>query len=161
MDIFELLKQLNKIEPDKNYTLLSKEKILNIDKKNVEIFYVQLKPKPSVLLRIVYSLSFVFSVFIIIFGAILFFKSFTPNLEALNPQAIKAEADAIDFQIQLSKIIYNTPENNLSKTVLLQKIIKNESSTPKTEVTEVIEANTTTPTSTPITIEEVLDILSK
>jgi hypothetical protein len=158
MDIFELLKQLNKIEPDKNYTLLSKEKILNIDKKNVEIFYTQPKPKPSVLLRIVYSLSFVFSVFIIIFGAILFFKSFTPNLEALNPQAIKAEADAIDFQIQLSKIIYNTPENNLSKTVLLQKIIKNESSTPKTEV---IEANTTTPTSTPITIEEVLDILSK
>jgi hypothetical protein len=158
MDIFELLKQLNKIEPDKNYTLLSKDKILNIGKKNVEIFYTQPKPKLPVLLRIVYSLSFVFSIFIIIFGAILFFKSFTPNLEALNPQAIKAEADAIDFQIQLSKIIYNTPENNLSKTVLLQKIIKNETSTPKTEV---IEINTSTSTSTPITIEEVLDILSK
>jgi hypothetical protein len=156
MNIFELLKQLNKIKPDKNYVLMSKEKILKHQKQN-EVFEIKasLNP-PRLIFRLGYSLAITFSAFIIIFGAILFFKSFTPKLEALNPQAIKAEADAIDFQIQLSKIIYNAKENN-SKNTLLKKI----SATNTEESKTIIEASSTETSTNPVSVEDVLDILSK
>ena len=156
MNIFELLKQLNKIKPDKNYVLMSKEKILKHQEQN-EAFEIKTSLNPSRLIfRLGYSLAITFSAFIIIFGAILFFKSFTPKLEALNPQAIKAEADAIDFQIQLSKIIYNAKENN-SKNILLRKI----SATNTEESKTIIEASSTETSTNPVSIEDVLDILSK
>ena len=156
MNIFELLKQLNKIKPDKNYVLMSKEKILKHQEQN-EVFEIKASLNPSRLIfRLSYSLAITFSAFIIIFGAILFFKSFTPKLEALNPQAIKAEADAIDFQIQLSKIIYNAKENN-SKNTLLKKI----SATNTEESKTIIEASSTETSTNPVSVEDVLDILSK
>jgi hypothetical protein len=156
MNIFELLKQLNKIKPDKNYVLMSKEKILKHQEQN-EAFEIKASLNPSRLIfRLSYSLAITFSAFIIIFGAILFFKSFTPKLEALNPQAIKAEADAIDFQIQLSKIIYNAKENN-SKNILLKKITATNTEESKT----IIEASSTETSTNPVSVEDVLDILSK
>jgi len=156
MNIFELLKQLNKIKPDKNYVLMSKEKILKHQEQN-EVFEIKASLNPSRLIfRLSYSLAITFSAFIIIFGAILFFKSFTPKLEALNPQAIKAEADAIDFQIQLSKIIYNAKENN-SKNTLLKKITATNTEESKT----IIEASSTETSTNPVSVEDVLDILSK
>jgi len=156
MNIFELLKQLNKIKPNKNYVLMSKEKILKHKEQN-EAFEIKASLNPSrLILRLGYSFAITFSAFIIIFGVILFFKSFTPKLEALNPQTIKAEADAIDFQIQLSKIIYNAKENN-SKNTLLKKITATNTEKSKT----IIEANSTETPTNPVSIEDVLDILSK
>jgi hypothetical protein len=157
MNIFELLKQLNRIKPDKNYVLMSKEKILKQVRQN-EVFEIKTSLNPSrFIFRLGYSLAVTFSAFIIIFGTIVLFKSFAPRLEALNPQAIKAEADAIDFQIQLSKIIYNAKEN-VSKNILLKKI-----NSKNIEASNTIIENNYPQTSTEnqVSIEEVLDILSK
>jgi hypothetical protein len=157
MNIFELLKQLNRIKPDKNYVLMSKEKILKQVRQN-EVFEIKTSLNPSrFIFRLGYSLAVTFSAFIIIFGTIVLFKSFAPRLEALNPEAIKAEADAIDFQIQLSKIIYNAKEN-VSKNILLKKI-----NSKNIEASNTIIENDYPQTSTEnqVSVEEVLDILSK
>jgi hypothetical protein len=157
MNIFELLKQLNRIKPDKNYVLISKEKILKQVRQN-EVFEIKTSLNPSrFIFRLGYSLAVTFSAFIIIFGTIVLFKSFAPRLEALNPEAIKAEADAIDFQIQLSKIIYNAKEN-VSKNILLKKI-----NSKNIEASNTIIENDYPQTSTEnqVSVEEVLDILSK
>lgn len=161
MNIYELLKQLNKIEPDKNYSLISKNKILgeSLEQKNVFI-----KPvfKFGFLRQLTFSAVFGLALLFIILAMSSLFKNFYPNFSALNAGAIKAEADAIDFQIQLSKVVYNMPPKES-----LDKLISNVSKDIKKEQKETSFATSssisTSSTSTAVsfTPEEVLDYLSK
>ncbi|MCS6789289.1 MAG: hypothetical protein NZ484_01880 [Patescibacteria group bacterium] len=120
MEIFNLLKQLkNEIKPDKDYMLFSRQRI--ISEFNQEFFDVSKKIKITIK-EIIYSISFTFAMIFIIFGFFVVFKNLTPKLGVLNPEAIKAEADAIDFQIKISKLIYNMPEKS---NIILNSVAKN------------------------------------
>jgi hypothetical protein len=167
MNILELLKQLKKeIKPDENYVLSSRKQLL--DELNSPIF--SFRPKIKIL-QTIYSLALTFGVLIIILSAFVLFKNITPKFSVLNPEAIKAEADAIDFQIQLSKIIYNAPEKS---GLILNSALKQNLSVENKK--EIISASSTTSSSTlnsssseslnqnassQASIDDILDYLSK
>ncbi len=158
MNIYELLKQLNKIEPNKNYSLVSKNKILEGEKVAIRPFF-----KFSIARQFVFSAVFSLALLFIILGLSSLFKNFYPNFSALNLRAIRAEADAIDFQIQLSKIIYNTTQNESSLDKLINNKFTNNKEKPK-GINSAYDLNTsssTITTSTSFSAEEVLDYLSK
>lgn len=119
MDIFDLLKQLkNEIKPDKDFVLYSRRKLM-VDLSN-QSFFLQKRTR-SIFWQMIYSISFTAAIFVFIVGIFSMFKFITPKLGVLNPETIKAEADAIDFQIKISKLIYNTPE----KSNVVLKILNN------------------------------------
>lgn len=175
MKILELLKQLKKeIKPDPNYVLNSRNQLLN--ELNSPIFGFKTKIKIlQTIYSFVYSFVLTFGVLVFIISGFVLFKNIIPKFSVLNPEAIKAEADAIDFQIQLSKIIYNTPEKsslilnsalnkNLNQNLIVsknQKEIIFNSSTISSSTSSSSPESLNQNSSTAISIDEVLDYLSK
>lgn len=158
-DIFKLLKTLKGIEPNKNYTAISRQKIL--DEANKEKILVSEDKNKFSLIGIFRSFSLAFAVFIIMFGLFLIIQNITPKFGALNPSVIKAEADAIDFQIQLSKVIYNTPTPNSSKilnSILNKKPEQENKSTQSTTTSSTVESINNIEK---ITVDEALDYIAK
>jgi len=149
MNIYDFLKQLNKIEPDKNYSLISKSKILNEDKAPIFGF--------NVLKQITFSVAFSFVFIFIIFGISFLFGKLYPNFSALNPGSIKAEAEAIDFQIKLSKVIYETPQSSKNEVMnnLLKKSLQKENNNIISNSTTSLDATTL------VQVDEVLEYLAK
>jgi hypothetical protein len=149
MNIYDFLKQLNKIEPDKNYSLISKSKILNEDKAPIFGF--------NVLKQITFSVAFSFVFIFIIFGISFLFGKLYPNFSALNPGSIKAEAEAIDFQIKLSKVIYETPQSSKNEVInnLLKKSLQKENNNT------ISNSTTSLDTATSVQVDEVLEYLAK
>ncbi|MGC8775713.1 MAG: hypothetical protein ACP5QN_00110 [Minisyncoccia bacterium] len=161
MNILELLKQLKKdIKPDKNFALSLRAKLLT--ELNQPVFVWQ--PKKIKILQTIYSFGLTFAVLVIILFAFSLFHFLTPKLGALNPEAIKAEADAIDFQIQLSNLIYKAPDqSNIILNPSLNKDIKKELSTSKTQSSSSLsnENTSSSSSSTSLSVDEALDYLSK
>lgn len=163
-DLLKLLKKLKMIEPDKNYTVISRQKILDeANKEKVLVF--EAKNKFS-LMKVFRSFSLVFATFIIVLGLFLIIRDITPKFEVLNPSVIKAEADAIDFQIQLSKLIYSTPNSPKILNSILNKKSKTEDKITQSTTTTTTTANTSSiiESITPaekITVDEVLDYIAK
>lgn len=156
-DIFKLLKKLKGIEPDKNYTAISRQKILDeANKEKVLIFEAKNK---FGLMKVFRSFSLAFTTLIIILGLFLVIQNITPKFGALNPSVIKAEADAIDFQIQLSRVIYNTPNSSKILNSILNKKPEQEN--------KPIQSTTTSSTIESInniekiTVDEALDYIAK
>lgn len=149
MNIYDFLKQLNKIEPDKNYSLISKSRILNEDKAPIFGF--------NVLKQITFSVAFSFVFIFIIFGISFLFGKLYPNFSALNPGSIKAEAEAIDFQIKLSKVIYETPQS--SKNEVMNNLLKK--SLQKENNNTISNSTTSLDTATSVQVDEVLEYLAK
>jgi hypothetical protein len=149
MNIYDFLKQLNKIEPDKNYSLISKSRILNEDKAPIFGF--------NVLKQITFSVAFSFVFIFIIFGISFLFGKLYPNFSALNPGSIKAEAEAIDFQIKLSKVIYETPQS--SKNEVMNNLLKK--SLQKENNNTISNSTTSLDTTTSVQVDEVLEYLAK
>jgi hypothetical protein len=149
MNIYDFLKQLNKIEPDKNYSLISKSKILNEDKAPIFGF--------NVLKQITFSVAFSFVFIFIIFGISFLFGKLYPNFSALNPGSIKAEAEAIDFQIKLSKVIYETRQSSKNEVInnLLKKSLQKENNNT------ISNSTTSLDTATSVQVDEVLEYLAK
>jgi hypothetical protein len=150
MNIYDFLKQLNKIEPDKNYSLISKSKILNEDKAPIFGF--------NVLKQITFSVAFSFVFIFIIFGISFLFGKLYPNFSALNPGSIKAEAEAIDFQIKLSKVIYETRQSSKNEVInnLLKKSLQKENNNTISNSTTSLDATTSS-----VQVDEVLEYLAK
>ena len=166
MDLIKLLKQLNKVEPDPEYTRRSKLTILGLPENNPKrtawgLMWSGIKfSTGSMVTGLVIVLIFV------AFSAIKF--SSPMPLAALDPITLRAEAEAIDIQIKLATLGYENPSLLINQTTTL-KIISSASSKVTAEKNEtkisgdVLVVKDDTPTSTVDnpTIDEVLGKLSE
>ena len=158
MNLLELLKKLKGIEPDKHYTEKSRSVILSTPLVKKIRFASPWLPQ----LKFIGSFALASLAFFILLGGFSNSKFSAPlKLSNLDPIGLKAEADAIDIQIQITDIHYRE-----------SSVAGNESTAPLTpsktgkELQKQAEnlglKNQASPTSTPeITIDEALDKLSK
>lgn len=167
MDILNLLKQLkNEIKPDKDFMLFSKQKLMA--EFNQEFFVINNNQRiKNVIWQSIYSFAFTAFVLVIIFGAFSLFKNTIFKLNVLDPTAIKAEADAIDFQIQISKLIYNTPQkSNTILNSLLNKTnndlsVQSSTNDLNLEAENILKDSEISTGTSVISIDEALDYLSE
>lgn len=132
--IFQKLKKLKSIVPDKEYSRVSLAAIL-----------LNTPPKPlGIFETLLFRISLVVTVFaVIIFGAV---RSDTPmKLAGLDQQGLKAEAEELELQLRLTEISINQDQDGSAVAALKEaaqnspghlntSIIKNES--PMLDATE-------------------------
>ena len=166
MDLIKLLKQLNTIEPDLEYARRSKLAILGLPENN---------PKRTawglILSGVRFSTGAMVTglVIVLIFAAFSAIKFSSPTpLAALDPITLRAEAEAIDIQIQLATLGYENPFLLINQTTTLKiaasaskkiNIINNTSS--DLGVAPVISESVQTSTVDNPTIDDVLSKLSQ
>lgn len=154
MDSLEILKKLKKISADPLYAERAKTRILSVA-----------QPRRVSAWRIILE-SFEVGSAIVLAGAflVLIFGGFSGikvlNVATLNPISLKAEADAIDAQIQLADLNYQDFAKQKETTValVLPKAQSSQSSKP-TILSKVSE--TPTALTVPIGIDDALKALSE
>ncbi len=160
MDVLELLKEFKKIEPDKNYTLRSKMEILGAisnEKKLWSFMWPSLRLSTATLIT-----GFLIMVIFASFSIIKF--SAPVKFSSLDPISLKAEAEAIDIQINLAKLGYENPVSIVNQTTTV-KIgdRKNESGIRNSNQEQVLSktSEATEQEQPPLSIDETLRILSR
>ena len=123
MDLLQLLKQLNKIEPDPEYTRRSKLAILGLPENNQKrtawgLVWSSIRFSTGAMVT-----GLVIVLIFVAFSAIKF-SSPTP-LAALDPITLRAEAEAIDIQIQLATLGYENPTLLIEQTSTLKMAASN------------------------------------
>ncbi len=126
MDLLQILKQLKKIEPDQNYSRTSKMAILGH----------QITPKktwqdlvwPTVRFGAGAALTTI--LIILIFVG---FSKFSP-MEDIDMLTLRAEAEAIDIQIQLTGLAYDRPLELINQTTTRALSESKTTSKTKTDV---------------------------
>src|SRR5271157_5112618 len=103
MDLLNLLKKLKNIEPDPRYTAESRSRIIGTSPSGVG----------GVWRAVLHSIQFGSAValasvlLILIVGGFSAWQAFSPlKLSSLDPASLRAEAQAVDIQIQLTDIAY-------------------------------------------------------
>ena len=111
MDLLKLLKELKKIEPDKDFTLKSRSFILNLNKLDPASRVGQDRPAVSVwqILRsnieFGASIALMVAMVYVMLGGLSSSKVGAPiQISNLDPAGLRAEAQAIDIQIQLTNL---------------------------------------------------------
>lgn len=130
MDLFKTLKQFKNIEPDSGFTERSRREILSVGQRR------GFNPLGAVWksLEFAVSLSLAGILIFVILGGISNLGIFTSSpLNALDTQKIKAEADAIDINIELADLLYKESESG--KRVTAQA----ESTRPEATISETKE----------------------
>ncbi|MEK7180807.1 MAG: hypothetical protein AAB738_00535 [Patescibacteria group bacterium] len=166
MDLIKLLKQLNKMEPDLEYTRRSKLAILGLLENNPKrtawgLMWSGIKfSTGSMVTGLVIVLIFV------AFSAIKF-SSPTP-LAALDPITLRAEAEAIDIQIKLATLGYENPSLLINQSTTLKivsgassKITVDKNETKISSDVPAVKDGAPTSTVDSPTIDEVLGKLSE
>lgn len=116
MDLLKLLRQLQSIEPGEDYARRSKQIILGTPTRSGGIFpYLSrwfihgVQMGSSVVLAVL--------LFVVIVGGFSIWSAITPfNLASLDPKSLRAEAEAVDIQIQLTNIAYSEPVHPVETT---------------------------------------------
>ena len=117
MNLLELLKKLKEIEPDKHYTEKSRSVILSTPLVKKLRYTSPWLPQ----LKFIGAFSLASLIFFILLGGFSNSKFSAPlKLSNLDPTSLKAEADAIDIQIQITDIHYreSSPTTNESTAPL-------------------------------------------
>ncbi len=158
MDIIELLKQFKKIEPGKEYAKQSRHSILSLKQKERQTFWQIFARSAKVGTALAFSGLLIF----MILGGFSAWKMLSPlQISNLDPASLKAEAQAIDMQIQLANLNY---ENNAAGKTdeSTQASPLPASSSPKpSESPSPAEKAQNAPSSTPISVDEALQKLSE
>ncbi|MBI2033645.1 MAG: hypothetical protein HYT13_00930 [Candidatus Liptonbacteria bacterium] len=154
MNLLELLKKLKGVEPDKHYTEKSRLIILSTPLAKKLKYTSPWLPQ----LKFIGAFAIASLIFFILLGGFSNSKFSAPlKLSNLDPVGLKAEADAIDIQIQLTDIHYQESsgaENESTQALPLNNVQK--------QAENLSLKNQTPSTSTPeITIDEALDRLSR
>lgn len=138
MDIFSLIKKLHDITPDPEYTDRSKRAILGLpfeaprERVTVGRFILNTLQFGSAIALASFLIMLVFGGFSI--GGI--FEQF--RMASLDPQSLRAEADAIDIQIKIAELSYT--ENTESTPMTLMAAPKVAPTPISPEVQEAAEA---------------------
>lgn len=103
----EILKKLQNIEPDREYSKRSRMVILStsINEAPEWSLFAYLFTRRKIATAL--SLAAIFAVFIL--GGLFGGGSYS-NLPGLDPISLRAEAQAIDIQIKLTSLVYENPE---------------------------------------------------
>ncbi|SRR5258708_39879769 len=106
MNLLENLKNLKHIEPSRDFKEKSRALILNtLPAQKIGIFDIILKK-----VEIAASVGLAGVLIFLIFGGFSAWKFMGPlNVSGLDPTGLKAEADAVDMQIELTNLNYNAP----------------------------------------------------
>ncbi len=154
MDLFETLKQLKKIEPDPTFRENSRRAVLASAQ-------LESTTPHRVLARILGAAGS-----LVLAGALIFIITgglsktrLAPQFSSIDPVALRAEAQAIDLQINLLNVNYT--ENPESTTPTQGGTQKQESNiSPSLIASTTQSATSSVPTST-VSIDEALQALSK
>ncbi len=158
MDLIKLLQKLKAIKADPDYARMSREQLLNLSSGRTGVFRATWQ-------FILHSLQFGSALalatilIMLIVGGFAAWKSVSHvELGSLNPASLRAEAEAIDVQIQLTNIVYNQPEGleTTRQTAITPKIRKAEEQAKSLGLKPVSSSSAPT-----ITIDEALDRLSE
>jgi hypothetical protein len=127
MKLIEILKQLKNIEPDPGYVRSSREVILES---------TPIVPARTVWQVLAHSFQFGSAValtgvlLVLVFGAFSTWKFLSPfQIASLDPSDLRAEAQAIDVQIELAKIQYSEPVKTAEAAALpaMPEVLKTKS----------------------------------
>lgn len=165
MDILETLRSLKSIQPDSDYTLRSRQAILNTPPVALP-WYRQL---PLVWEDAVRSPALSLALLVLAFaGSIGFARMFAPTsaVGSLDTRALEAEAEAVDIQLTLTNLQYQelaeleaaTRKSPATRPSLTKK------PAPKTEAQEPVGLtgeNAPATTSTNLAIDQALEELSQ
>ena len=156
MNLLELIKKLKEIEPDKHYTEKSRSVILSTPLTKKLRYTSSWLPQ----LKFIGAFSLASLIFFILLGGFSNSKFSTPlRLSSLDPVNLRAEADAIDIQIQLTDIHYRESSftSNESTAPLTPSKIEKELQKQAENLGLKNQASSTPE----ITIDEALDKLSE
>jgi hypothetical protein len=160
MELIELLKKLQRIAPDDEYAVRSRTLILSTEPAQ--------RPLVRAWRLVLHSIQFgsaialVSVLFILIIGGFSAWQLFSPfKLSSLDPASLRAEAQAIDIQIQLTDVAYSEPSLVIGGTST-QSTAPSPATRRTKAPTASDQASSTggTATSTPIGIDDALDALS-
>jgi len=106
MDLITIFKQLKRIEPDIDYTGRSRATILGSPRGGVAgAWHIVLHS-----LQFGSAVALVAVLFLLVIGGFSAWKFFSPlKLSSLDPASLRAEAQAVDIQIQLTDVAYREP----------------------------------------------------
>lgn len=157
MDIFKNLQSLKAIEPRKDFTIKSRSLILGEDRPMVATIW-------GIILKNVEmgaSLALVGLLIFMILGGFSAWNFFAPlRISNLDPASLKAEAQAVDIQIQLTNLNYAEaaalPTKISESTVPAQAPASKDQKRTKSGEESVPFENSTAP----VSIDEVLQELS-
>ncbi len=160
MDLIKILKQLKEIKPDQDYTLRSKALILGDTTITKRKWFDLAWPS----IRFGTATVMTAGLILLILAG---FTSFSSVLDFndIDPSALRAEAQAIDIQIQLTAFAYEKPLELINQTTTKSNAsisnlkIKKEDKVTSPETTKLESENEeSTP---PLTIDQTLEELSK
>lgn len=159
MELFTLLKKFQHIKPHTAYTETSKSVILSTPR-------IEREPSAWVEMvrlfgtRPVWMTATAMMVIIVGVGV---FLNLSPNatISGLDPVTLKAEADAIDIQIQLTNLTYNEPlrAGSSESTAPVATPLKKEVREQATSLGLTSASSTNTEAPNTITVDEALDKL--
>ncbi len=120
MDLLKSLRKLNKIHPDQEYARKSKLVVLSTE---------QLPPEPSVFklfavssARFTTALAIVAIFILVVVGGFSINKTGDEIISGLDLRGLRAEAQAIDIQIELTRVVYEEGDQT-AKTIIVAKKI--------------------------------------
>ncbi|MEK9180252.1 MAG: hypothetical protein AAB897_02470 [Patescibacteria group bacterium] len=103
MDLLKTLQQFKNIEPNKDFTRKSRRELLGGSNIPFGIYQNILRT-----LEVGASVALAGLLILVILGGASYIKFFEPlQITAIDPASIKAEAEAIDIQIELANLNYN------------------------------------------------------
>ena len=157
MDVIKILKKLKNIEPGKEFTETSRRLILNVAPKP-ELGFWNILVKN---LELGASLALAGLLIFLIVGGFSAWRIFSPmQISNIDPTALRAEAQAIDIQIQLANLNYKTiapPKSGESTPP--SATAATGAAAPGSQTESGPRANAST--SIPLTIDEALQKLSE
>lgn len=167
MEPIELLKKLQKIEANADYTRKSRGLIMSREKNTLPVF--SFKQFAANIFQSGSAIAMTAMLLFLFFGTFSLWKIFSPsNPVAIELTGLQAEAQAIDIQIQLTNIAYNEPAflRNKTSTVPFARPAARASAVsgaPAQRVEQEAKNLGVTPTgsSTNMLIDEALDALSQ
>lgn len=164
MDLFELLKQLKKIEPNADYTRWSRMVILSTRResgeKTLEAFLTRFRLARSLVLAGAGILAIFF-----MWGLV---GSGPSSLPGLDPVGLRAEAEAIDIQIKLTGLVYENSDL-VNKTTTTAAVVLDPKSNPITildsesqEIQDLeVELEASDSSESQVGINQILELISE
>jgi hypothetical protein len=161
MTLFTILKQLKKIEPDPAFKETSKRAIFALAPAATRTPGVRVRHTVWKILETGAAVALTGFFVLLITGA--FSGSVTPRYSAVNPDALRAEAQAIDIQIQLAHLNYAAPaaQSTFSTLQVVTSTTSGGATVTTTVSTETATGTATSTASTTMTIDQALENLAQ
>lgn len=162
MELIELLKKLRFLKADSKYTKESRTFILSINKSEKAGFSSAIKEVISGVFRSGWSMALTAALLLLAISSFSILKLIYPATTAVvDITGLRAEAQAIDAQIELTSVTYNAIlgiENKTSTTSIILPAARKRivAETNKTNQIPTAESTSTAPT-----IDSVLNMLSE